>query len=352
LPKLKNIILHIGPDKTGSTAIQRTLSGNNKLFESCGVLYSGGSGQNDIELNLAFSKVRSNARSHTLSCKKKRDHEYLEKLQQRVKTTSAEHLILSHEGLIYLTIPEISMLQKFLMGLSERVTVVLYARDPFSYALSAMSQRVKTGRRAWAYLSPIVKYKDLLERWSVVFGREALEVRLYSRDNFPGGDVVLDFISMPVLKGALNDLDTSNLKCQTEWNPSFSGLGVRVGDRIVEILGTDTPKGRNFRTLFIDELLLLNSGKTELTSIQKKLIRWSTYRQTEYLAQEFNIVFPEFKEPVKQSKLHLEIDIEILARKIIADKLPEFRMGSVRAGWRRLKYWVFDRFFVRGANVL
>ena len=41
MTKLKSIILHIGPDKTGSTAIQYTLAENVDLLESCGVLYSG-----------------------------------------------------------------------------------------------------------------------------------------------------------------------------------------------------------------------------------------------------------------------------------------------------------------------
>ncbi len=303
MPKLKNIILHIGLGKTGSTAIQRTLADNVDLLESCGVLYSGGTGHNDTGLALAFSEVIRSTLNRNSGRKQKRNLGYLEKLQQRAKSTSADHLILSHEGLIHLTVAELPVLQEFLKGLSERVTVALYARDPFSYALSAISQRVKTGRRASGGSSPIVEYQDIIERWSVFFGREALEVRLFSRDVFPDGDVVLDFISMPVLKGALNSLEVSNFKNQFEWNPSLSSLAMRVGDRIVEILGAETPKGQDFRSLFLDELYLLNSGKAELTSTQKKGIRWFSHRHTKYLAQEFNVLFPEFKEPVKQSML-------------------------------------------------
>tara|TARA_R110000822_G_scaffold159476_34_gene299752 strand:- start:33723 stop:34775 length:1053 start_codon:yes stop_codon:yes gene_type:complete len=348
MPKLKSIILHIGPDKTGSTAIQRTLAGNAELLESCGVLYSSGSGHNDKELAMTFSKVIRSHISRNSGRKPKRDHGYLENLQQRVKSSSADHLILSHEGLIHLTVEELWALQEFLKGLSERVAVVLYARDPFSYALSAVSQRVLTGRRAWGYSLPIVEYKDHIERWSGVFGREALEVRLFSREVFPDGDVVLDFISMQALKGALNSLDASRLKSQFDVNPGFSGLAIRVGDRIIEILGNETPIGRNFKNLFFDALYQLNSGKAELTPTQKKLIRGFSRRHTEYLAREFNIAFPEFKEPVKQSTPFLEKDVETLARKIIASKLPEFRLGYARSGWRRLKCWAFDHTFIRG----
>jgi hypothetical protein len=348
MSKLKSIILHIGPDKTGSTAIQRTLADNVDLLESCGVLYSGGGGKNDRGLSLAFSETTRSNKSRNSGHKPKSDHGYLEKLQQRVKSTSADHLILSFEGLIHLTVAEISMLQEFLKGLSERVTIVLYVRDPFSYALSAMSQRVKTGRRAWMYNPPIVKYQDLIERWSGVFGREALEVRLFSRDVFPDGDVVLDFISMPALKAALNGLDVSNLKHQFEGNPGFSGLGVRVGDRIVTILGAETPKGKSFKSLFADELYRLNSGKAELTSMQKKGIRWFSRRHTQYLVREFNIVFPELKELGKQPSVFLEKSVETLACKIIASKLPEFRLGYARSGWRRLKCWTLEHVFIRG----
>jgi hypothetical protein len=348
MPKLKSIILHIGPDKTGSTAIQRFLAGNVDLLESFGVLYSGGNGHNDKGLTLAFSKARRSQISRNSGRQSERYHGYLKNLQQRVKSSSADHLILSHEGLIHLTVAELLMLQEFLKGLTERVIVVLYARDPFSYALSAMSQRVKMGRRAWKYTPPIVEYQHNLERWSGVFGREALEVRLFSRDIFPGGDVALDFISMPALKGVLGGLDASRFKHQFKGNPGFSDLAMRVGDRIVAILGTEAPKGKNFKTLFLDDLYQLNSGKAELSSTQYKWIRWFSRRHTEYLAREFNVVFPESKEPVKQSTLFLEKDMEILAYKNIASKLPEFRLGYARTGLRRLKCWTLDSLFIRG----
>jgi len=348
MPKLKSIILHIGPDKTGSTAIQCTLADNVDLLESCGVLYSGGGGHNDEGLALVFSKVIKSTLSRNSGYKPKRDHGYLEKLQQRVKSTSADHLILSYEGLIHLTVEELWTLRKFLTGLSEKVIVVLYVRDPFSYALSAVSQRVKTGCRSRMYFPSIIRYQNHLERWSSVFGREALEVRLFSRDVFPDGDVVLDFISMPALKGVLGGLDASSFKYKFDRNPGFSGLGIRVGDRIVAILGAETPKGNNFRSLFLDDLSLLNSGKAELTLIQKIQIRCFSFRHTKYLAREFDIVFPEFKEPVKPSTLFLEKDVETLACKIIVSKLPEFRLGYARSGWRRLKCWALDRVFARG----
>ena len=338
----------MGPDKTGSTAIQRFLAGNVDLLESFGVLYSGGGGHNDKGLTLAFSKARRSEISRNSGRQSERYHGYLKNLQQRVKSSSADHLILSHEGLIHLTVAELLMLQEFLKGLSERVAVVLYARDPFSYALSAMSQRVKTGRRAWGYSPPIVGYQDHIERWSGVFGREALKVRLFSREIFPGGDVALDFISMSPLKEALSGLDVSNLKQPFEGNPGFAALAMRVGDRIVAIMGTEAPKGKNFQTLFLDGFYQLNSGKAELSSTQYKWIRWFSRRHTEYLAREFNIVFPESKEPVKQSTLFLEKDIEILAYKNIASKLPEFRLGYARTGLRKLKCWTLDSLFIRG----
>ena len=319
MTKLKSIILHIGPDKTGSTAIQYTLAENVDLLESCGVLYSGGTGRNDKALALAFSKNIRRALSRNSGRKPKRDHGYVEKLQQRVKSSSADHLILSHEGLIHLTAEELWALREFLTGMSERVIVVLYARDPFSYALSAMSQRVKTGRRAWNYNPPVIAYQNHIEQWADVFGREALDVRLFSREVFPGGDVVLDFISMSPLKEALSDLDVSKLKQPFKGNPGFSDLAIRVGDRIVAILGdAEAPKGKIFKDLFFDDLSQLGSGKAELMPKQQKRILSLSRRHTEYLAREFNIVFPELKKPVKQTTLFSERDVEALACKFIA----------------------------------
>lgn len=344
--KLKNIVLHMGPDKTGSTAIQKTFHANAEQFERQGVLYLAdrGRGKNNRTLSIVFCETEARARKLFGADEKQWDNgskQYLELLQGKVAATKADTLVLSFEGLVHLNKKELKKLHTFLRSLAEDICVVLYAREPISYAISAMSQRVKTGRRAWSWHSPVLGYKDFFKRIIPEFGRENIHVRLYDSKTFPSANVVLDFLSMPVLK-PLQQLNNEALGDAFKGNPGFSETGLLVGDRIVQILGSEAPIP--FRKLFMDDLYRLKGQKPILSPRQHWLIKKRSAPHTKFLRQEFGIVFPEptFSQADALSARPTSQELEFWARDLIARRLPNYRISRFRRIWRRSLCWCTD----------
>jgi len=351
MKKLKTLLLHMGPDKTGSTAIQHALGSNAEYFERSGVLCSPSSFQNDRNLAVAFCKSDRRAGRLFNADKKRRgaSKKYLNEVQNRVAGTTADTLILSHEGLVKLNKAELIRLCSFLQALTESIHVVLYARPPGSYAISGMSQRVKTGRRAHLEYPPVIVYKDIIKRIVSVFGRECVELRRFDSKVFPSGDVVLDFLSMPVLK-QLQNLDRKPLVNTFKGNPSFSRMGLLVGDRVLAILGAKAPVGQRFKALFAEDLYLLQGEKMALSPLQVLIIKTRSARHTKYLEREFGVVFsdPVLNTPGKLPDHHTSRQIELMARDLIALRLPGYRLSWTRRGWRWFLCWGAD--FLSGSK--
>ncbi len=345
MKKLRNIVLHMGPDKTGSTAIQEVLSSNAVSFEQLGVLCSPSPYHNDKILAIAFSQTEERAVKifHADKNHLEASEEYLQMVREKALSTAADTLILSYEGLVHLNQIELIRLYSFLQSLADKIHVVLYARSPESYATSAMCQRVKTGRRAHLKYPPVLQYMNFMEPIISVFGRECIDVRLFDQKIFPAGDVVLDFLSMPVLI-MLQKLDRTALVRTFKGNPSFSQMGLLVGDRVVEILGGHAPYRGQFKALFADDLYLLKGQKIVLAPSQVRAIEKQSARHTKFLEQEFNIVFSDSisKASNKLPDGHTSWQIELMARDLIARKLPNYHLSMLRLGWRHFLCWGSD----------
>lgn len=343
--KLKSIVLHMGSDKTGSTDIQSVLSSNEKCFEKLGVIYSAGLNhkvtRNDRLLSIAFCESKDRAGQLFYASKNVwaiDSKKYISILKKNIGESEANVLVLSHEGMMHLNELELTRMSQFLFEIAESVSVVLYAREPASYAISAMTQRVKTGRRAWSMKQPpVIQFRDSLQRIISVFGRENVNVRLFDSNVFPSGDVVLDFLSIPPLK-ALHVLDKKALVREFKGNPGFSDTGLRVGDRIVEILGDQAPVGKRFRRIFSDDLYRLKGQKVTLSKQQSWWIQKISASEIEFLNHEFGVVFSNstniFCENLIQKKSSQEV--ETMARDLIALRLPAQQLSWLRGVWRRI----------------
>jgi hypothetical protein len=81
------------------------------------------------------------------------------------------------------------------------VAIIAYVRRQDRYIESRYNQHVKSTRRLMANVSRFAQdqlgaldYYEQFRRWAAAFGRENLEVRIYDRAGFRGGDVRLDFL--------------------------------------------------------------------------------------------------------------------------------------------------------------
>ncbi|MFT6051617.1 MAG: hypothetical protein ACI9B9_001260 [Halioglobus sp.] len=209
-------ILHIGTEKTGSTAIQTFLYDNIDRLQRARVHVCQSVGEsNNRLLPAAFmdeekvddllralkhkdlrarrrwrSKVLKNFEKEVAKARKKSD----------VFIVSCEHF---HSRL--LSLAEVSHLADFLRPLFNKIDIICYLRRQDQMAVSRYSQALRAGHVLGApvpradrifqgHLPPYFDYESLLDRWSTAFGESSVQPSIYSPSHLLEGNVVLDFL--------------------------------------------------------------------------------------------------------------------------------------------------------------
>lgn len=206
---MRDLLLHIGMPKTGTTAVQHVLSHNVDALERAGVVYRGWGGADrshnflarwvhdgrDEDVDRVVRQLDGSAdATAVISCgplfcltanqaKRRMDRELLARLDEREERAVNRLARLTREHF-------------------ERVGILVYLRRQDLALESAYNQSVKN--RSWhggdihefrEYYGPTLRYDRVLDRWARAFGDEALDVRVYERSVLVGGDVVTDFCS-------------------------------------------------------------------------------------------------------------------------------------------------------------
>ena len=199
---MSDIILHIGSEKTGSTALQHFLSKNHKQLSRGGFYYPCARDE------LIYSSGR---RGHFplvasffldlpdfVSRKEHYDNGTMMSQLRRIAESEDRRIILSCEHFSSrLSSHHIDVLADALS--SHNVRVLFYMRPQQDLFWSSYSTAVINGRRErlnYGSLStddPYLNYYKLLEPWANSFGSENIIVRNYS--NLLKGDIVDDFMS-------------------------------------------------------------------------------------------------------------------------------------------------------------
>lgn len=201
----KQLILHIGASRTGSTAIQEFLRLNAEPLSRLGVavapanLKAGGAvtGQH-------VALVQSHLENPAAARKK-----IANRIGKLIESTPpGSRLVLSAENLS----SPAGVEQIFAAAAREYDTqVILYIRRQDEILLSAWRQWESKGTKDfWAWLISEVGRRDdwrvLLENWETVVPRENIAVRRYERDRLREGDVVADFAAALGIENSLSEL--------------------------------------------------------------------------------------------------------------------------------------------------
>lgn len=205
------VILHIGTNKTGTTALQATFSRNRSALASRGVLYpvagSRGGAHYALSDALGFLQGKTAPDPEALAAMKAA-------LDKELAATGAHTVVFSSEN--FMLPKQVAPVKSFLEGYDVRVVVYLRRHD--SWWESAWSQAVtmvanpafKRGPEQYiAYFrakqSTFGKHRWLVDRWAEVFGRENMVVRPYEKQqNKP--DIVVDFLRHTGLDKRLDGL--------------------------------------------------------------------------------------------------------------------------------------------------
>jgi hypothetical protein len=184
------IYLHIGTDKTGSTAIQKLLYWNRSRLQTRGLLYpvSGMMHYDHARLKLALDDG---------------DPAPWASLREEVASYPGFDVAISHEGFYNLSGETLQRLKEWLP--CAEVRVILYLRRQDDMIESGMLQQLKThevipdlfefesGEMPWR---ANLDYGEIVQRWGEAFGRQNIRLRPYGRGFLPDEQAIYrDFLT-------------------------------------------------------------------------------------------------------------------------------------------------------------
>lgn len=211
------LFLHIGMNKTGSTALQVYMSKHYGEHLKQGVLYpsAGRKGVTHYLLSTAFGLGSNKHLRHKYNLE-----QILEEMVREGRKKGTDHYVVSSETFIVCRDPKLLN-----AALSSRfdVKIVIYLRRHDEWIESLYNQAVKMvvtppwGMGVANYLEHqrnrgegaiYFRYWDLLECWSDAFGRENISVRPFERQQFVNNDLIQDFLSVVGVDSSQYDVRT------------------------------------------------------------------------------------------------------------------------------------------------
>lgn len=195
-----HVIVHIGPYKTGTSAIQRALTRAAPALRERGVLYFTAPPKPARSLATLFAGEKSirhpemrrhfanpdQARAWSLAC--------WEAFEAATAEPGVALSVISSE--YFSTLRDTDGFLARLKGRFSRITVISYVRDPVELYLSTLQQNIRGGetlRDLWTPLDYVYPYRKFLPTFAAAVGLDNMIVRRFSRAALDGGDVVTDF---------------------------------------------------------------------------------------------------------------------------------------------------------------
>ena len=214
---MRQIYMHIGMHKTGSTSIQINLNG----YDDGQTKYADLGYENH---SIPFYTVYS-GRHHNYNVWERaglsadqvenKKHECLARIKKSLGQDSHKNLIFSGEDILNIPETGLSELKLLLEQYSKDIKLFAYIREPISYMQSNLQELIHAGQNVPAPPpAEYYRFKSIIK----VFGRENITFRLFDKKHLLNGDVVDDFCNLIDIKknkhSRLNaSLSTEVIKC-------------------------------------------------------------------------------------------------------------------------------------------
>ncbi len=298
--KIENLYIHIGTDKTGSTSIQEFCHWCRDDLKSHSILYPPGNWHPEFGSYFSsepdkfiFNKERNIDNAKIIY---DRDLNYINEFSIWLDTQEpSEALILSYEGFFGLDKDVFVRFKQFTDNIAENTKIILYIRKPLSYAISALSQRIKIGLDTERM--PVYLYEKKLKELVKIFDKKNIIVRLFSKEYLHNSDVVDDFFNiLGCHKDYASIVNNKNLK-QINANNSLSAEGLIFGKYFIQNLEKYGLKNyysnAEFHTKFGQYFSKIKGNKIVLNQEQVDFIKNHTRSDSKFVKREFGIDLDE-----------------------------------------------------------
>ena len=321
MKQIRQIFLHIGPHKTGTSAIQRMADENRAVLARHGLLYPTGRWHGQLGSFFAQNKVAYVYNRHSgvtdLTEINRSDAAYKAHLLQEIEDSDCQDLVFSYEGFIDLRPDEVRDLTNFLSDRCENLSVIAYCRHPLSFAPSEISQRVRMGLpsgRNDIENPPIPRFKLYFEKFTNVLGRERVVLNDFSKKALHRNDVRMDFLN----KIGFPDHHEDQISLsQDPTNESLSAEAVAVAAAMAKQV-PDMTQNNMFFKRYNFFLSLIRGAPIRLSEDEKQLIMTASRPHLEYLRDTFGM---ELEEPEDNSS----DEVELFGKKAIESLAHELR---------------------------
>ena len=193
---VKEVILHIGSPKAGSSSIQASL----RDFDDGETFYASlGEVNHTLPIIVSFldDESKINRKTKKIQNAFDRKQRYLKKLEGQLSRNDRERIIISGEGIAHkLRDKDKQKLIEYLCCNDANLKIIYYVREPISFTKSIFQQQVKVNGRAILPKSLKSKHKLRLNYFYKVIPKENIIVRKFDRDILEKGCVVKDFSSV------------------------------------------------------------------------------------------------------------------------------------------------------------
>ncbi|MEM6414831.1 MAG: hypothetical protein AAF720_09285 [Pseudomonadota bacterium] len=204
----KELILHIGMHKCGSTAIQFALDG----YDKDGIRYAALSAPNHGYLlkrvfnPSGITKPIVDIPNNDRNAANQRDQSVL---RRELKKEGVRKLIISGETIPLLGRDGLLEFKRLANEFVDKFTLVAYIREPISFISSMTQQLVRAGFTLKQ--PPLPRYRFKFEPIIEIFGQENLIFRKFDRESLLAGSVVSDFCKIcGISAGDIKDITAND----------------------------------------------------------------------------------------------------------------------------------------------
>lgn len=198
-------VIHAGMHKTGSTAIQRHLA--QTPYDDVHVLPWRDANHSDMAV-LLFDDAPEDYWVFQRENRSRAEMQAWRAAQTdavltSVKANSGKTHVLSAERLARSEISSVQRMHDLFAPYADPFRVIIYVRPAADYMASMAQQYVRTGTCDLPLIWP--EYRQAIEKFDLVFGRDAVDVRPFAPDGSQGWDAVMDFCQaagLPAVTGA------------------------------------------------------------------------------------------------------------------------------------------------------